>query len=61
MPAVIYGLLYLGLEFYLNKTNRTNINHTAHIEGALFGIGFTIVTKPALFSNFIEQVKNYVG
>ncbi len=59
MPAVLYGLLYLGLEFYLNKRNRTNINHTAHIEGALFGIAFTIVTKPALFTNFIEQVKDH--
>lgn len=59
MPAVIYGLLYLSLEFYLNKTKRTNINHTAHIEGALFGIAFTLITTPALFSNFIEQVKNH--
>ncbi|MDZ4757845.1 MAG: rhomboid family intramembrane serine protease [Bacteroidota bacterium] len=61
MPAVVYGLLYLALEFYLNKAKRTNINHTAHIEGALFGIVFTIVTKPALFSNFVEQVKNHFG
>lgn len=57
MPALLYGVLYLGLEFYLNKSQRTHINHLAHIEGALFGVAFTIVTKPALFGAFINQIK----
>lgn len=58
IPAWIFGLLYLAYSWYMAKRGRDNIGHNAHFYGALFGFGFTIVLKPALFMAFIEQITN---
>jgi membrane associated rhomboid family serine protease len=66
IPAFIFGPLYLLLSNYLEKKQADNINHSAHIWGALFGVGFIIVAA-RLFSdfpvlqNFIDQVKSFIG
>lgn len=65
IPGFIFGFLYLGISSYLDKRGGGNINHSAHLWGALFGIGFLIVMA-AVFSDypvlrmFIEQVKDYL-
>ncbi|MFZ9695239.1 MAG: rhomboid family intramembrane serine protease [Chitinophagaceae bacterium] len=43
IPGYIFGPLYLLLSTWLEKKGKDNINHSAHIWGALFGIGFTVV------------------
>lgn len=63
IPGYIFGPLYLLLSSYLEKQSRDNINHSAHIWGALFGIGFVIVMAAALnteyhpMQEFIDQIK----
>ena len=64
IPGFIFGPLYLILSAYLDRRGGDNVNHSAHIWGALFGVVFiTITTK--LFSHvdiwatFIEDVKYY--
>lgn len=69
-PAFIFGIIYLGITYYLAKRGTSNINHSAHFWGSIYGIGFLIVTC-ALFSdfhplsNFAEQVSykinSYLG
>lgn len=65
IPAFIFGFLYLGITSYLDKRGGGNINHSAHLWGALYGIGFVIVLA-AIFSNypvlqmFIEQVTTWI-
>lgn len=65
IPGFIFGFIYLGVSSYLDKRGGGNINHSAHIWGALYGMGFLIVMA-AIFSNypvlqmFIEQVKSYL-
>lgn len=62
IPGVLFGALYLGITSYLDKRGGGNINHSAHLWGALYGMGFLIVMA-AIFSDypvlrmFIEQVK----
>jgi len=64
VPGFLFGFLYLLITSYLDKRGGGNINHSAHLWGALYGIGFLIVMA-AIFSDykvlamFIEQVKNY--
>lgn len=48
MPAIVFGLLYLGLEIYLDRNRKSNIAHSAHYFGGLFGVVFTIIIKPEL-------------
>lgn len=50
MPAILFGVLYLGFEFWADKNSKGRIAHDAHISGALFGIVFILITN-------IEDVK----
>src|SRR6185436_16944432 len=40
MPAILMAVLYIGLEYYLGKKGGDNINHDAHLWGAIFGVVF---------------------
>lgn len=65
IPGFIFGLLYLGVSTFLEKKSADNVNHSAHIWGALYGIGFLIAMSYAIsgypvFSRFIEQIKSYL-
>lgn len=57
IPAYLFGLIFLGVEYYLGKRGNTNIGHDAHFWGAVYGIAFTLILKRDLLNNFIEQVK----
>lgn len=63
VAGFIYGFIYLALTAWLDKRAADNINHSAHLYGALFGIGCTIVFCYS-FSNypvvqiFIDSIKN---
>jgi hypothetical protein len=43
------------------KRGQDNIGHDAHFWGAVFGIVFTIILKPALFSGFLSQIGKFLG
>lgn len=65
IPAFIFGPLYLGISAYLAKKGRGNINHSAHIWGAVYGIVFYAVTCQFLtderpLQDFVTQVKLYL-
>ena len=44
IPGFIFGPIYLALSAYLAKKGHGNINHSAHIWGAIFGILFLVVS-----------------
>ena len=58
IPAVLFGILYLFYSWYMVKKEADNIGHDAHFWGAVFGIVFTLMLKPALGKLFILQVMN---
>jgi membrane associated rhomboid family serine protease len=43
VPGFVFGPLYLGITYYMDKRGRDNINHSAHFWGAVYGILFTIL------------------
>lgn len=57
IPAYIFGIIFLGVEYYMDKRGNTNIGHNAHFWGAVHGALFTIILHPALVQSFIEQMK----
>ena len=65
IPGFIFGFIYLGISSYLDKRGGGNINHSAHIWGALYGMAFIIIMA-GIFSDypvlrmFVEQVKSYL-
>ncbi|MBK0380168.1 rhomboid family intramembrane serine protease [Mucilaginibacter sp. SD-g] len=60
IPAYIFGILYLVYCSYASKHARDNINHDAHLFGALSGIIITIALNPHVLGNFIEQLSGAI-
>jgi membrane associated rhomboid family serine protease len=56
MPAIIYALLFLGYSIYMSRKGGDNVNHDAHLWGALFGIVFTICVHPDVVNIFINEL-----
>ncbi len=65
IPGFIFGLLYLIISSYMDKKGGGNINHSAHIWGALYGISFLIVTGSFLshynlLQDFWQKIQSYI-
>ena len=56
IPAVLFGVLYLVYCNYASKHSRDNINHDAHMFGALSGLLITIALDPHVVHSFLTQV-----
>lgn len=61
IPAFIFGTLYLIYSAYMSRKGNDNIGHDAHFWGAVFGIVFTGILKPQLFTGFINQIGQFIG
>ena len=59
IPGFILGILYIIYSYYEGKRMADNINHNAHLIGALFGVAFSIFVKPTVIISFVEQVLTY--
>ncbi len=57
IPAFLFGIIFLSVEYYLGKRGQTNIGHDAHFWGAIYGAVFTIILKPTLITNFIDHFR----
>ena len=60
MPAVVFGVLYLIYCNYAAKRAADNINHDAHMFGALSGLLITIALHPHVVNGFIIQINEKV-
>jgi membrane associated rhomboid family serine protease len=63
IPGFVFGPLYLIISAYLDRKGGDNINHSAHIWGALFGVIFVIVVGKLYnydaIDSFIRGVQGY--
>ncbi len=59
VPATVFGILFLLYSYYSANYQYDNINHDAHLWGALTGFLLTIIHEPALLSNLISHFSNY--
>jgi membrane associated rhomboid family serine protease len=65
IPGFVFGPLYLILSAYLDRKGGDNINHSAHLWGALFGVAFLIIVgyvsgQYNAVEQFVEGVKFYL-
>jgi membrane associated rhomboid family serine protease len=64
IPGFIFGPLYLLVSALLDRRGRDNINHSAHIWGALYGVVFIIIAGKLVGYNavqeFIDGVRLYM-
>ena len=57
IPAVVFGVLYLALEWYMDKKSNDHIAHDAHFWGAAFGFTYAVIMVPSQLEWFIEAIK----
>ncbi|WP_424681764.1 rhomboid family intramembrane serine protease [Frateuria sp. YIM B11624] len=58
MPAILYAVLYVGYSIYMDRVGRDNINHSAHLWGAAYGVVFTLAIEPRVFTHFLALLMN---
>jgi len=56
MPAILFAVLYVGYTFYMERRAADNINHSAHLWGAAYGLVFTLAMEPRLLGNFLGAI-----
>lgn len=54
IPAPIFGILYIAYCYYADRNAGDNVNHSAHLWGALAGAAITIALFPSSISLFIN-------
>jgi len=59
LPGFILGLIYIIYSYYQGKNMAGNINHEAHLYGALYGLVFGLIVYPGAGPAFIDQILNY--
>lgn len=56
IPAIVYALLYTAYTVYSARRGQDNINHSAHLWGAGFGVLATIAIEPRLVPRFMQEL-----
>lgn len=59
IPGFILGVIYLIYSYTKGRNISDNINHDAHLIGAVFGLVFSVIMEPRVLSSFIEQIAGW--
>ena len=55
-PAIVYGVFYVGYSIWMDKHGGDNVNHSAHLWGAGYGVLFTVMMEPRVVPYFLSQL-----
>ena len=55
-PAIIYAVLYIAYSIYMDRQGSDNVNHSAHLWGAAYGVLFLLAMEPRLFGTFMQAL-----
>lgn len=59
IPALLFGILYLWYSNWASKRGQDNIDHEAHIYGAIAGFLLTAMLFPNLIDDFIHKLTTW--
>ena len=57
-PAIIFAVLYVGYSIWMDKRGSDNVNHSAHLWGAAYGVAVSLVIEPRLLGVFLDRLFN---
>ena len=46
------------LQLYMDKRGGDNVNHSAHLWGAAYGVVFTVLVDPDVVGHFLRELGN---
>ena len=58
LPAILYAVLYIGYSIWMDKRGGDNINHSAHLSGAIYGVLFMLLMEPRVAGVFLQRLLN---
>ena len=56
VPAIVYAVLYIGYSIWMDRRGTDNVNHSAHLWGAVYGMLFTVMMEPRVATTFIARL-----
>ncbi len=56
IPAIVFAVLYVAYTTYADRRGTDNINHSAHLYGAIFGVLATIISEPSVVIHFVDAL-----
>lgn len=56
VPAIVYAVLYIGYSIWMDRRGLDNVNHSAHLWGAGYGVLFTLMMEPRVGAAFLERL-----
>ncbi len=56
IKAWLFGLIYLGIEYYMDRRGGGRVAHDAHIGGALFGVLYVLIINIDKGKEFIQAI-----
>ncbi|MBP7185096.1 MAG: rhomboid family intramembrane serine protease [Saprospiraceae bacterium] len=59
IPGIVGGIAYLIYSSWASRHSNDNIGHDAHFYGAIFGVLLTILIKPMIFQQFIQELMSF--
>jgi membrane associated rhomboid family serine protease len=59
VPGIVMGVIYLVYSQYMSRREADNINHDAHLSGAIFGFIFPLLVDYHLIQYFITELMSF--
>jgi membrane associated rhomboid family serine protease len=57
-PAIIFGVVYMAYTIWMDRRGTDNVNHSAHLWGAGYGIVFMLLMEPRVLGLFWTRLLN---
>jgi membrane associated rhomboid family serine protease len=58
IPAIVFAVLYTAYSIYMDKRGGDNVNHSAHLWGAAYGVIFTLLVDSNVLAHFLRELGN---
>ena len=56
IPAIVFAVLYVAYSIWMDRRGRDNVNHSAHLWGAAYGVLFTVLLEPRVLGHFTQTL-----
>lgn len=56
IPAFLFAVLYVGYSIWMDRRGSGNVNHSAHLFGAAYGVLFVLLLEPRVFAHFTQAL-----
>lgn len=56
LPAIVYALAYTAYSIYMDRRGSGNVNHSAHLWGAAYGVLVTVLVDPRVLPYFLNAL-----